>query len=397
MIPIEKAMSVIARECVPLEPESVLLGDAVGRVLAQDVAADIDLPPFDRSQMDGFAVRSSDTGTASELRIIGESVAGFGFDGTVGTGEAVRIMTGARVPNGADAVEQVENAVERNGEVTLAKPVTPGRNIVRRAAEIAAGDLVFRPGIVITDKMIATLSSFGLSEVTVSKQPSLAILATGSEIVDVSERPGRDKIRNSNSPMLAAFARSLGIAADVHPLVGDDLGALTEAIGSVVTVRPDILVVTGGVSVGDYDFTKLALRAAGAQLFFEKISLKPGKPTVFGRIGETLVFGLPGNPVSVAVTFHLFVRFALLSLQNAALPELRRGTAVASSPIRGAKERDCLLPVSLSTDKKGTLIIETLRFSGSSNFIRFAAADALVHIPQGTSVGEGEPAEIYFL
>jgi molybdopterin biosynthesis enzyme len=157
------------------------------------------------------------------------------------------------------------------------------------------------------------------------------------------------------------------------------------------------LITTGGVSVGDYDFTKPVLREIGAEIFFEKISLKPGKPTVFAKKNKCLIFGLPGNPVSAAVTFFLFVRTALLKMQNAENTELKKGFAAASEKIKAAKERDSVLPVSLSTDKKGNLKIETLRFSGSSNFIAFARADALVFVPQGKSLEKGDAAEIFFL
>lgn len=395
MIPIQDAITIIARETTTLGTERVPLEDCVGRILAEEIVADLDLPPFDRSQMDGFAVISN--ATPASLRIVGESVAGRGFDRPVSVGEAVRIMTGARVPAGADAVEQVERTRESDGLVEIREPLASGRNIVKQGAEVRAGDLVFRPGEIITDRMIAALASFGYESVAVGKLPSVAVLATGSEIVDVSETPGPDQIRNSNSPMLKGFLRALGIEAVLIPPVNDDLDALESAITAAERNGFDILILTGGVSVGVYDFTKPAMRELGAGIFFEKVALKPGKPTVFGKLGEMLVFGLPGNPVSVAVTFSLFVRFAILLMQEAALPELRRGTAVAAGPIRGARERDCLLPVSLETDGSGRLMIESLRFSGSSNFIAFARAEALVHIPKGSSLEAGQPAEIYFL
>ncbi|MBK7705011.1 MAG: molybdopterin molybdotransferase MoeA [Acidobacteria bacterium] len=398
MIPISEALAFIGREARPLGTETVRLENCVGRVLAETVSADLDLPPFDRSQMDGFAVLSSDTNAVpARLRIVGESVAGKGFDGVLKSGEAVRIMTGARVPKGADAVQQVEKTSESDGFVEILKSTDPGQNIVFRAQETAVGDVVFRAGEVITDKMIAALASFGCAEVAVGKRPSLAILATGCEIVDIATTPERDQIRNSNSAMLRAFAASLGIEATVYPAVGDDLESLTASIRTIIESKPDILILTGGVSVGDYDFTKPALKTLGASLFFEKVSLKPGKPTVFARHGETLVFGLPGNPVSVAVTFYLFVRFAVMLMQDAARPELKRGRAVATRAIKGARERDCLLPVSLDTDENGRLMIESVRFAGSSNFIAFSGADALAHVPIGKVIAPEEIVEVYFL
>ncbi len=397
MIPISEAISIVARETQLLEAERVALGECVGRILAEDIVADLDLPPFDRSQMDGFAVRAAEATEGTRLRIIGESVAGKGFDGDLGTGEAVRIMTGARVPAGADAVQKIEETRESTGTVEIRKAVTAGQNIVGRAREIRIGDTLFRAGARINERMIASLASFGYSDVAVSAAPRASILATGSEIVDIDRVPGPDQIRNSNSAMLSAFAAADGIRHRVEPIVGDDLGNLTAAISEMLSSQPEIIVLTGGVSVGDYDFTKTAFRDAGVEIFFDKIALKPGKPTVFGRSGRTLVFGLPGNPVSVAVTYFLFVRFAALLMQNAADPEMRRGNAVAMHEIRSTPKRDCYLPVSLATDDSGRLIIDSLRFTGSSDFIAFSAADALLYVQKGTTIAPGEVAEVCFL
>jgi molybdopterin molybdotransferase len=428
MIPISEAFEIIAREAIPLGVETIALEDSVGRVLAEEVRADLDLPPFDRSQMDGFAVRSADTKNApARLRILGESVAGKGFDGEIRSGEAVRIMTGARLPRGADAVQKVELTSEFDGTVEIAEAAAENQNIVRRGAEIKEGTLVFSPGETITEHKIAALASFGRARIAVCRRPSVSILATGSEIVEISQTPQRDQIRNSNSLMLKVFAEKLGLEAEVRPMIDDDLEGLTAAIAAAVgldetndpttsddpesinqrskikdqrsKIKPPskILILSGGVSVGDYDFTKPALRALGAEIFFEKVSLKPGKPAVFARLGDCLIFGLPGNPVSVAVTFYLFVRKAIRLLQSAAESDLRRGFAVCAQRIKGAGERDSFLPVSLATDQKGRLVIEALRFSGSSNFIAFARAEALVVVPRGRHLEAGEVAEILFL
>jgi molybdenum cofactor synthesis domain-containing protein len=259
--------------------------------------------------------------------------------------------------------------------------------------------------------MIAALASFGCAKIKVGARPKVSILATGSEIVDVSETPSQDQIRNSNSIMLDVFARKSGAETEVLPLVKDDFDALknqiADAVGlngnsqniesGIINHKSKILLVTGGVSVGDYDFTKPALRELGAEIFFEKVSLKPGKPTVFAKLNDKLIFGLPGNPVSVAVTFYLFVRTAILQMQRARDCKLKKGFAVAGGKIKGAKERDSVLPVSLTTDETGKLIIESLRFSGSSNFIAFARADALVFVPQGKTLEKGEAALIAYL
>ncbi len=396
MIPINEAKEIIRRETVSLGDESVHLAEIVGRILAEDIFADMDLPPFDRSQMDGFAVRTEDVKDAPvELKIVGESVAGRGWHHELKTGEAVRIMTGAPVPDGADAVQKVELTKEADGFITIQETTETGRNIVRRAQEIKSGTKIFESGEQITENMVATLASFGYETVKAAQRPKVSILSTGSEIVDVSETPARDQIRNSNSWSLRAFALRYA-DAEILPLVRDDLETLRQTIAAACE-NCDVLIISGGVSVGDYDFTKPALRACGAEIFFEKVSLKPGKPTVFARLGETLVFGLPGNPVSSAVTFFVFVRYALLLMQNAKSADLKRGFAKLAHDINGAKGRDALLPVSLASNEKGELTVETLRFSGSSNFIRFAKADALVFVPRDRSLKAGGIAEIFHL
>ena len=417
MIPISEALKIIERETPALSFETVNLEDSVGRVLAETVTADMDLPPFDRSQMDGFAVRAEDVKDAPvKLKVIGESVAGRGFDGRMNAGEAVRIMTGARVPAGADAVQKVELTRENKEFVEIQEPAKLGQNINKFASEIENGTKVFEPGEIITEQMIAAIASFGYAQLKVFRQPKVSIFSTGSEIVEIHEKPQKDQIRNSNSMMLKVLAKQAGANAGILPQVHDDFETLERHIADAVGLKSqapspesqvckseirnpksEILIITGGVSVGDYDFTKPVLRALGAEIFFEKVSLKPGKPTVFARLGDVLIFGLPGNPVSVAVTFYLFARRAIRLLQSAKDAGLKSGYAVCADRIKGAKERDSFLPVSLSTDKRGRLMIESLRFSGSSNFIAFARADALVFVPQGRNLEKNDTAEILFL
>ncbi len=396
MISISEALKIIERETHSLGTETIDLDESVGRVLAEKVVADMDLPPFNRSQMDGFAVKSKDVKDApASLKIIGESVAGKGFDGKVKSGETVRIMTGARVPDGADAVQKVELTGENDGLVEIKEAVKSGQNINLFASEIKTGTKIFGKGEIVSEQMIAAIASFGYAKTQVFKRPKIAILSTGSEIVGISETPRRDQIRNSNSIMLKIFADRLG-DAECLPLVKDDVESLTAAIENALE-NYDVLITTGGVSVGDYDFTKPVLKKLGAEIFFEKVSLKPGKPTVFAKRKNCLIFGLPGNPVSSAVTFYLFARTAILRMQSAANCELEKGFAVTANKIKAAKERDSVLPASVISNEKGELIIESLRFNGSSNFIAFARANALVFVPQGKSLEVGDVAEIMFL
>ena len=397
MIPISKAIGIVKRETKPLAAETVRLSDTVGRILAENILADTDMPPFDRSQMDGYAVIARDTlKTPVRLRIVGESAAGRGWHRKLKHGEAIRIMTGAPVPRGADAIQKIELASEAGGIVTVDQPTETGRYIVPKGSEIKKRGKLFEPGDSIDEKMVATLAAFGYADVRVSSRPRVSILGTGSEIVTVEQKPGRDQIRNSNSVMLAAMCRQIGGIPRILRQTGDDLKKLKSVISKAVG-QTEILVLTGGVSVGKYDLTKLALREIGAELFFERVRLRPGKPTVFGKLNDTLIFGLPGNPVSAAVTFYLFVRPAILTMQRAKQVDLPSGFAALTSTAKGAKDRDTYLPATLDTDRSARLLATPLRWHGSSDFVGFAKADALIFIKRGEIVNAGEVATIAYL
>ena len=409
MIPISKAFKIIKAKTAVLGFERVDLASVVGRVLDENIVADTDLPPFDRSQMDGFAVIANDTSKAPvELKIVGESSAGNGWHHKLKSGEAVRIMTGAPVPKGSDAVQKVELTSERgvpgwnsnkgglNNTVAILEPTEKDKFIIRKGFEIRKGAKVFSKGEVVTTNMIAALAAFGYSKVKVALQPKIAIMGTGSEIVEIDQKPAKDQIRNSNSVMLKAFAENHGAAARIVPIAKDHISDLKKSISAAVK-KNDIVVITGGVSVGKYDFTKASLLELGAEIFFDKVALKPGKPTVFAKLGNTFIFGLPGNPVSAAVTFHLFVRLILMQMQNASNCDLRKGFAVAGERAKGTKDRDTYLPSKLETDKSGRLIAIPLKWHGSSDFIGFASAEALIIVPKGQTHGQGDVAEIVYL
>lgn len=396
MIPISKAIDIIKRQTGLVGAEQVELIDSVGRVLAENIFADTDLPPFHRSQMDGYAVRSSDTAnTPAHLELVGESAAGSGWHHQLKKGQAVRIMTGAPVPKGADAVQKMELAIETNTSVSIREPVKSGQFIVPKGFEVAKGAMVLSRGEIINANNIAKLAAFGYSKVKVAQRPKVAILATGSEIVAIDKTPGRDQIRNSNSVMLKALCEQAGAVTNILPTAGDDPKKLKAQISKAA--RYQMLIITGGVSVGKYDLTKAALHELGAEIFFERVCLRPGKPTVFAKLGETLVFGLPGNPVSAAVTFYLFVRIAIMQMQRAAQTQLDEGFAVLASDAKAAKARDTYLPATLSTNKKGVLIAKPLQWHGSSDLIGFARAQCLVFVPKGKSLDRGKVGKLLFL
>jgi molybdenum cofactor synthesis domain-containing protein len=337
----------------------------------------------------------------STLKIAGESAAGKGWHQKLKKGEAVRIMTGARVPTGADAVQRVELTSDagfesKSGSVTILEPVKPGTCIVRMGSEIKKGRPVLRPGELITPNNIASIAAFGYAKVLVSKRPRVAILATGSEIVPIAKKPRRDQIRNSNSLMLSSLAASAGAECELFEPAADDLSNLKIQISNSAK-RKDVLVITGGVSVGKYDLTKAALEELGATIFFDKLKLKPGKPAVFARLGKTLVFALPGNPVSAAVTFYLLVRTVLFEMQSASVSQLKSGTALLATDAKAARDRDTFLPATLSPKSDGGLVATSLRSQGSSDLVGFAKADSLIYVKAGQNLLKGDAVEIRYL
>jgi molybdopterin molybdotransferase len=391
MIPVSEAIQIVKDQTRALEPEQIALANSLGRYLAEDINADTDLPPFDRSQMDGYAVRAADTSTVpAKLKIVGEAAAGRGWHNEMKPGEAVRIMTGAPVPAGSDSVQQVEFTRESDGgsQVEILEPVTLGRSIVKRGSEIRASQTVLGAGEKINAGVVAVLASFGYAKVQARKRPRIAILATGSELVAVDQTPGTDQIRDSNNFSIGAYAKLAGASVERLPLAGDDIIQLKRQIAGAAE-HGDIIVTSGGVSVGRYDFTKTVLKELGAEIFFERVALRPGKPTVFARLPNgTLVFGLPGNPVSVSVTFNLFARVAILTMQGAAETELEAGTAILAKNVKPAKDRESYLPARLSTNENAELIAEPLKWGGSSDFVGFARATSLIIIPQATGALE---------
>jgi molybdenum cofactor synthesis domain-containing protein len=402
MLRIEDALNLILAHTPLLATEDVALAEAVGRVLRRDAVSDLDLPPFDRARMDGYAMRAADTAGASvarpaQLQAIGEASAGQAFTGQVGAREAVRIMTGAPVPAGADAVEKVEVIRLLDGDmIEVAKPVAAGQFITPRGSEARAGEVVVTAGERITPAVAAVLASFGYARVEVARRPRLVLLSTGSELVEVADQPGPAQIRNSNTSSLGGYAEAAGAEVLRAGIVRDDFETTKRAIAEAAE-GADVVMLSGGVSMGDYDLVKPSLRELGAEIFVEKVAMHPGKPTVFARLGETVIFGLPGNPVSVAVAFHLFARPVLLQMQGARQIHLPRVRAYLARSVKGAPPRRSHQPARLII-RDGRAAAEPLKWTGSSDLVAFMRAEALIAVPEERkSLNEGELAEVILL
>ena len=397
MVSFEEGLAIVLAEAPALPGEEVALEDALSRVLAEDVFSDTDLPPFDRTAMDGYALRADDVaGAPVALDVIGEVRAGQWPDLAVGPGQAVRIMTGAPVPPGADAVQQVERTQPLDEfRVTILAPVAEGANVAPRGSEVRAGEIVLARGRVIDPAAVAVLASAGKARVRVSRRPLVSILVTGDEIVDVSAVPGPGQIRNSNGPSVAAQARLAGADVRLVGVAPDRQEAIEAALRAGLPA--DGLVVSGGVSAGDYDLVEPALVELGATFLFTKVAIKPGAPLVFGRLGETLVFGLPGNPVSAQVTFDLFVRPALLKMQGARVLGRPRVRVELRDGIRNRSGRKSHVPARVRFEG-ARLVARPVRSMGSGDLAAHARANALVVIeadrPQAKS---GETAEAVLL
>jgi molybdenum cofactor synthesis domain-containing protein len=391
MIPVEEALEIVVAHAQELPSEEVSLDDALGRVLREDVAADADFPPFDRSAMDGYAVRAEDASRAPvSLSVGGQVRAGQLFDRPHAPGTAVQIMTGAPVPEGADAVQQVEKTrpCADGRTVEILEAVVAGQNLARRGSEVRAGERVLEAGITVDPAALAVLAAVGKARVAVGRRPRTAVVVTGDELVEAGERPLPGHIRNSNGPAVLAQARLAGADARSLGVFPDDEERIADAVSE--GLKGDVLVLSGGVSEGVFDLVEGVLSRFGVELLFTKVAIKPGAPLVFGRHAETLVFGLPGNPVSAQVTFDVFVRAALLRMQGARTCARPTVEAELSAPVKNRSGRRAHLPVRLRFEG-GRFRAEPLRSMGSADLVAHARANALAVLgAERTEAAAGE-------
>jgi molybdopterin molybdotransferase len=362
-------------------------------VLAQDVLAAGDTPPFPSSAMDGYAVTAGDAGR--ELVLVGESRAGEPTAATLGSGQAIRISTGAAVPAGAEAVIRQEDVEARDGRIVTAADVAPGQNIRGAGEDMRAGTRVLEAGMRLGAAEIAAAVGAGTAQVLVARQPRVNVLCTGDELREPGAALAPGQIHNSNGPMLEALAKAAGAVVPLPDRLPDDRVATTAGLERALA-GADVVVVAGGVSVGPHDHVKPALHSLGVRERFWGIALQPGKPTWFGALGDTLVFGLPGNPVSAFVTFWLFVSPALDALRRAKPPQLGRRARLATA-VRRNNRREQALRVRLETD--GEHLLATPNGPQGSHIVSsLVGADALALIPPGEGeLGAGEAVEIIAL
>jgi molybdopterin molybdotransferase len=379
MISVEEARQRILDALRPKSAEVVALADAWSRVSAEAVRARLTQPPFDVSAMDGYALRAADGLLGARLRVIGAAPAGHPFDSPVRANEAVRLFTGSVVPAGTDAILLQEDATRDGDTVQVNEAVVAGRHIRRAGQDFAAGDVVIPPGRRITARDVGLAAAANHPWLTVHRRPRVAILATGDEIAMPGEPIPPGGIVSSNSHALAALVRAAGGAPMVLPVARDDSAAIGAVADSLVGV--DMLVTTGGASVGDHDLVIASLQARGMTLDFWQIAMRPGKPLLFGQLGDTPVLGLPGNPVSAMVCAILFLlpALSLLSGLPAAPPPVT--TAVLGSAVKANDKRADHLRASISSDETGRLVVLPFSVQDSAMLRRLALADALILRP----------------
>jgi len=366
-----------------LAAENVAIGALAGRVTAEPVRAVVDLPPFASSAMDGYAVRAADL--PGRLPIVGHIAAGRPAERPLAAGEAMVISTGGVVPEGADAVIPIEYVVQSDNSIEVEQGLAAGENVRPRGGDTHAGDLVVEAGVRLGAAHIGALAAAGLAAVSCTRRPRVAVLATGTELAQPGEPLAPGEVYEANSFMLAAALAASGAEIDVLPVVADDEAAHRAALER--GLEADVLVTSGGVSVGPHDLVRRIEAELGVEEVFWRVAIKPGKPVSFGVRGGTLVFGLPGNPVSSLVGCELFAKPALRALQGLRdpLPQFESGRLAVS--LRRNDSRDELVRARAHFDANGT-VLEPLSGQESHMIVRSAAANGLVHVP----LGEGELA-----
>ncbi len=383
MIPFEKALEIVMDAARQLETEAVALEDTHGRILAQDVTSDMDMPPFDKSAMDGYACRREDLG--NELTVIEKIPAGYVPRHALKRNQCAKIMTGGMVPEGADCVIMVEFTKNLTDTTIAFKGKETKKNIAHKAEDLKKGDLVLSKGIRLRAQHIAVLATAGCTAPLVSRQPRVGVIATGNELVTPDKEPAPSQIRNSNSYQICAHVKSALAIPSYYGIAQDTEESLDTMIKSA-KAENDVIILSGGVSMGDYDIVPEMLEKNGFNLLFHRVEIQPGRPVVFGHSDEAFCFGLPGNPVSTFVTFELIVKPFLCTMMGYDFRPLDMPFRLDQTITRKRAKRTAWIPVAFSGDG-GVVPIE---YHGSGHLHALSDADGMIVIPVGVNeVKEG--------
>ena len=398
MTGLEEARAQILQMMGSVGREKVALRHAAGRVAADSLTSDHDLPLFDNSAMDGFAVRSIDVSRATmvkpvKLKVTGKIAAGDLVDKRLEDETAIRVFTGSPMPKGADAVVMQEDTIEGEAdEIQILEPVKPYENVRLKGEDVRTGDVLLREGAMLTPMLVGLIGGLGVSEVSVFRRLKVGLLATGSELQEPGNSPGEGKVFESNRSMLASFIQRIGAEPNVYPIIPDEMPATKAALERAFEEN-HVVVTSGGVSVGEFDYVKQAFEAIGGKQSLWKVNVKPGKPFVFGRKADKFLFGLPGNPVSALVTFVLLVRPALLRMQGAIHVDLPSHSGVLLEQLSNRGDRRHFMRVCAESNGK-------VRLSGtqaSHMLSSLAAANGLVDVPPGKTLEVGASVQVWRL
>ncbi|MFH1729956.1 MAG: gephyrin-like molybdotransferase Glp [Pseudomonadota bacterium] len=375
MISYAEAIEIINKTNIKPKIEKIDFLDSLGRILAQDVKSDIDTPPFDKSAMDGYAYKSKDS--KNKLKVIEHIQAGIRPEKAIKDNECSKIMTGAMIPVGADAVAMVEKTSTKDGFVEIIEADIKN-NILRKAEDVKKNEVVLQKGIKIRAQEVAILATFGQTKVKVFQKPLVGIISTGTEIIEPYKKPKLGQIRNSNGYMLISKIKELGANYKYYGIVEDEPSKLEETLDLAIK-ECDMILFTGGVSMGDFDFLPVIFKKKKVKLFFEKLAIQPGKPTVFGKKADLLIFGLPGNPVSAFVTFSLFTKPLLRKMMGYENSDYLITAKLTKEIKRKRDERLLFHPVRFV----GKNLIEPVEYHGSGHLHSLCNAHGLVEIPIG--------------
>ena len=382
MISVDEAVEIVINNTDVLEPRLITINEAMGFFLAEDIISDIDMPPFNRSAMDGYALIAEDIeDVPCDLEVIETISAGCAPEKQVRKGLASKIMTGAIVPEGADTVIMVEDteSIDNGARVRIMKQTKKGKNIALKGEDVESGQVVLKKGQEVRPQEIGVLASVGAERFKVFRSPNVGIIATGDELVEINVKPGAGQIRNSNGYSLAAQARQIVNDVEILEVAADN----QEKICSIIELglKKDVLILSGGVSMGDYDFVGKVLKEMEVEVFFEKVSLRPGKPTLFAKKGRTHIFALPGNPVATFVTFELFVYPAIRKMRRSASLTKPVITAVLETDYIAKKKRTEYRPAYIKLCD-GKFRVKPVNWHGSGDLLSITNANCLLIVPE---------------